>query len=70
MARLVVDDSDLMKLRDTLQRNLRFHERRDEMNGELHLAERVRYSPLTVETDGAVDRVKTMLEESPLADED
>lgn len=54
--------SDLEKVLDTLERNRNFLKRRDEMNAELHLAREVRYSPLTTETMGQCDRVRTMLE--------
>lgn len=56
-----VDSTDLKKIRDILERNLKFHKRRDEMNAELHMAAETRYSPLTNETDAACDRILTMI---------
>ena len=59
-----VDESDLLKLRDALKMNVEFHANRDRMNGAVHLAREVRYSPLTSETMSAYDRVVALLIES------
>ena len=56
-----VDESDLLKLRDVLAGNVQFHSNRDRMNGAVHLAKEVRYSPLTSETMSAYDRVNALL---------
>lgn len=54
----LVDQSDLEKIGDVLLAAVRFHERRDEMNGAVHLAQQIRYSPLTVQLQAELDRVK------------
>lgn len=48
--------SELEKVRDVLEQELRFHKSRDEMNAALHLGQ-TRYSPLTSEVEATRDRV-------------
>lgn len=57
-----VDKSDLLKILDVLKWNEEFHRARDAMNGSLHLAREVRYSPLTTETIAARERLQKTLE--------
>ena len=52
-----MDKNDKIKIMDVLVRVLTFHEKRDEMNAELHLAKEVRYSPLTIELGTTLDRI-------------
>ncbi len=56
-----VEISDLEKILDVLKVNETFHRNRDEMNGALHLAKEVRFSPLTSETISAVERLNSIL---------
>ncbi len=56
-----VSQADLEKLLDVLRANELFHRRRDEMNGSVHLAQVVRWSPLTSETMAAVERLARIL---------
>jgi len=56
-----VEMSDMVKIMDVLQENVEFHVNRDKMNGAVHLAKEVRYSPLTSETMGAFDRVRSLI---------
>jgi hypothetical protein len=56
-----IDKSDLLKILDTLKGNEEFHTNRDRMNGALHLAKEVRYSPLTSETIAARERLEKLL---------
>jgi hypothetical protein len=58
-----IDRSDLLKILDALRGNEEFHRKRDEMNGALHLAREVRYSPLTSETMAARERLEKLLSE-------
>jgi len=58
-----VDSTDLVKIKDVLQRASTFFRRRDEMNAEVHLAREVRYSPLTNEVSAALDRLTDILGE-------
>ena len=62
-----VDASDLWKVHDTLRANETFHRHRDEMNGAVHLAREVRWSPLTSETIAARERVEAILAPAPEA---
>jgi hypothetical protein len=57
-----VDSSDMQKVYDTLLNNETFHRHRDEMNGAIHLAQVVRFSPLTSETIAARERVESMMQ--------
>jgi hypothetical protein len=61
MAKLEIDQSDLLKLKDVLESNVQFHKSRDEMNGAVHLAKTVRHSPLTSETIAAYERLVAIL---------
>lgn len=58
-----IDKSDLLKILDVLKSNEEFHTSRDRMNGALHLAREVRYSPLTSETIAARERLEKILEQ-------
>ena len=57
-----VDISDLQKVYDALVGNETFHRHRDAMNGAVHLAREVRFSPLTSETIAARERVEAMMQ--------
>lgn len=59
---MVIDRSDLLKIRDVLFSNEYFHRYRDMMNGEVHLAKEVRFSPITSETISARERLDKILE--------
>lgn len=59
-----VDSSDLEKILDVLTTACDHHVHRDEMNGALHLAKQVRYSPLTSELLSTKDRVAQLLKSS------
>lgn len=61
MQTIEIDKSDLEKILDVLKSNEDFHVCRDEMNGVLHLAKQVRYSPLTSETIAARERLEKLL---------
>jgi hypothetical protein len=52
------------KVFDTLKRAADFHARRDEMNAQTHLAETVRYAPLTSSLQASLDTLKRLLEEA------
>ena len=58
-----VDKSDLLKILDVLKGNEEFHVARDEMNGAVHLAREVRFSPLTSVTIAARERLEKILEQ-------
>lgn len=58
-----IERSDLEKISDVLHATTSFHKSRDEMNAVLHLAETVRYSPLTTRLDAECDRIDTILGE-------
>lgn len=60
-----VHRSDLEKVLDTLVVAAEHHVFRDQMNGRLHLAKDVRYSPLTSELLAARDRVDALLKHDP-----
>lgn len=51
-----IDRSEAYKILDALRENELFHQRRDEMNSQIHLAKEVRYSPITTITMAAVER--------------
>jgi hypothetical protein len=57
-----IDESELLKILDVLKGNEEFHTNRDRMNGAVHLAKEVRYSPLTSETIAARERLEKILE--------
>ena len=57
-----IDKSDLLKVLDILKANEEFHRNRDLMNGSIHLAKEVRFSPITSETISAVERIEQLLE--------
>ncbi len=67
MIKIEVDISDLEKIRDNLENNRDFHVARDTMNSELHLSDKVRYSPLTSETEATYERVENLLSEKSLS---
>ena len=56
-----IDKSDLLKILDILKANEVFHRNRDLMNGSIHLAKEVRFSPITSETINAVERLEKLL---------
>lgn len=62
MDKIEVDRVDLLKILDVLKNNENFHYNRDKMNGAVHLAREVRYSPLTTETMSARERLEIILE--------
>jgi septation ring formation regulator EzrA len=57
-----VQESDLLKLRDAITNAEEFHQLRDRMNAQLHLARETRYSPLTSELSAAHDRITAIIE--------
>lgn len=57
MAEITVDSSDLEKILDTLQRCDEFFTNRDRMNAAGHLAQDVRFSPLTSSVSASRDRL-------------
>lgn len=57
-----IDQSDVLKVYDVLDRAVEFHRLRDEMNAQLHLAKQVRYSPLTNELINQRNRLHELLE--------
>ena len=59
--KVVVEGSDLLKVRDALQASYWFFKARDEMNAQLHLAREVRYSPITVQVEAELERLQTLL---------
>ena len=63
MFELRIWDSDWHKIIDAMRRAYRYHKKRDEMNAELHAAPHVRYSPLTSELEGAIERADTIFNE-------
>lgn len=56
-----VEHSDLEKLADALRNATKFLRARDEMNAVVHLAEHVRYSPLTSEVEAAYERCRGII---------
>lgn len=58
-----IDKSDLLKILDALRENMWFHQYRDKMNAKVHLAQDVRYSPLTSTTISAFERLRDILKE-------
>jgi hypothetical protein len=65
MALVTVDTSDLEKVQDALIAAANFFVKRDEMNGSVHLAAQVRYSPLTSTVLAERDRVIALLLAGP-----
>ena len=55
-----IDKSDFQKLYDVLKVNEEFHRNRDKMNGAIHLAKEIRFSPITSETISAVERIEKL----------
>ena len=45
--KIEIDSSDLLKIREALQRAYIFFQFRDKMNAEVHLAQNVHFSPIT-----------------------
>ncbi len=66
---VMIDSSDLLKIYDVLNAAATHHEKRDESNAVLHMAQRTRYSPLTVELSATNERVRTLLAENNLVSE-
>ena len=60
--KIEVDSSDLLKIEDALIRAESFFRFRDKMNGSIHLATEVRYSPITSVVEAARDRCRDILE--------
>jgi hypothetical protein len=58
---MTVSQSDLEKILDALTEARIFLERRDRMNGQVHLAKEIRYSPLTSVVQAAEDRLGIIL---------
>jgi hypothetical protein len=58
-----IHESDLLKIMDSLKSNEGFHRHRDLMNGAIHLAREVRFSPITSETIAARERLESLLKE-------
>jgi hypothetical protein len=58
-----IHESDLLKILDALKNNEEFHRHRDLMNGAIHLAREVRFSPLTSETIAARERLELLMAE-------
>jgi len=58
-----IDKSDVQKILDVLIMNEEFHIHRDKMNGAIHLAKEVRYSPITSETISAKERLEKLIAE-------
>lgn len=58
---IVVTRSDLEKIADALVAAHRFFLNRDTMNASVHLAEQVRYSPLTSKIEAEVERISEIL---------
>jgi len=56
-----IDKIDLLKILDVLKVNEDFHRNRDLMNGSIHLAKEVRFSPITSETISAKERLEKLL---------
>lgn len=57
-----VEESDLIKIHDALQQCVRFLQQRDAMNATMHLAQVVRFSPLTSTAEAELNRLKKILE--------
>ncbi len=64
MEKMEMDKSDALKILDVLKGNEEFHIHRDKMNGALHLAKEIRFSPLTTETINARERLEKILKET------
>jgi hypothetical protein len=62
-----IDESDARKIFDALDLNERYHVRRDEMNGAIHRAPHVRFSPITTETISARERLEKLFEDAGLS---
>lgn len=60
-----VQRSDLEKVLDVVAKARLHHALRDRSNAALHLAETVRYSPLTSELSAAEDRLRGILGVDP-----
>ena len=59
-----IDPSDAQKILDILADNEEYHTKRDEMNAAIHRStDRVRYSPLTVETTNQRERLSALMRE-------
>jgi hypothetical protein len=58
---IIVSKSDLLKILDVVKLNEDFHYNRDKMNGAVHLARQVRFSPLTSETIATRERIENIL---------
>jgi hypothetical protein len=62
-----IDESDARKIFDALELNERYHVKRDEMNAEIHRAPQARYSPITIETISARERLEKLFEDAGLS---
>jgi len=62
--KITVDTTDLEKIEDTLGVVHTFMQRRDEMNAAVHLAENVRYSPITSNVQASLERLGQILVEA------
>lgn len=56
-----VESSDLLKIHDALEMAKRYFMRKDSMNAALHMAENVRYAPLTSTVEAATVRLNEIL---------
>lgn len=59
--KIEVERSDLEKVQDALVAAHRFFVNRDTMNASVHLAENVRYSPLTSQVEAETERLTEIL---------
>ncbi|MGE0161468.1 MAG: hypothetical protein AB7T31_19000 [Gemmatimonadales bacterium] len=64
--RYLVDEGDLLKIRDCIRAAEEFHELRDRMNAQGHLAAQTRYSPLTSTLSATHDRLSAIIEGATL----
>ncbi|KKN32590.1 hypothetical protein LCGC14_0812130 [marine sediment metagenome] len=68
--RILLHYSDIEKVRDTLAAALAFHAHRDEMNAQVHLAAKCRFSPLTSELTAALERMNKWLKPEEEAEDE
>lgn len=60
-----IDASDAQKILDILADNEEYHIKRDEMNAAIHRStDRVRYSPITTETQAQRQRLQELMREA------
>ena len=60
-----VQQADMEKVRDTLRDALAFFKARDEMNGAVHCAKQIRYSPLTTNIEAECERLEGIIGVKP-----